>query len=58
MPLKRYKVGDTILKLNDEDARRRGLLGQTSEAEQEPAQNEEPKVVSSSRAAPRTTKKA
>lgn len=58
MPLRRYKVGNTILKLNDEEARRRGLLGQTTEA-QETAPAEEPQIVSSSRAATtRTSKKA
>lgn len=56
MPLKRYTVGNTILKLNDEDARRRGLLGQTGE--EEPAPAEEPKIVSSRRAGTRTSKKA
>ncbi len=56
MPLRRYKVGNTILKLNDEDARRRGLLGQAETAEQEPTA--EPQIVSSRTAAPRTAKKA
>lgn len=55
MPLKRYTVGNTILKLNDEDARRRGLL---ATAEEEPAPAEEPKIVSSRRAGTRTSKKA
>lgn len=60
MPLRRYKVGNTILKLNDEDARRRGLLGQTSQTQEtQETTAEEPQIVSSSRAATtRTSKRA
>lgn len=58
MPLRRYKVGNTILKLNDEDARRRGLLGRTAETQDAAPAEEEPQIVSSSRTATRTSKKA
>lgn len=50
MALKRYKVGDSILKLNDEDAKRLGVTGE----EAEPA----PEVVSSESMRPRSAKRS
>ena len=49
MPLKRYRVGDAILKLNDEDAKKMGLTGEAAEPP--------PEVVSSQSARPRSAKR-